>query len=51
MSKQKAIIHYRTAVSVFRKWLKQGIISKEEFIKIDALIAEKYGLPKCSIYR
>jgi len=51
MSKQQAILHYRTAVSVFQKWLEQGIINEEEFIKIDALIADKYGLPKGSIYR
>jgi len=51
MSKQQAILHYRAAVSVFLKWLKQGIINESEFVKIDALIADKYGLPKGSIYR
>jgi len=51
MSKQQAILHYRAAVSVFQKWLKQGIINEGEFVKIDALIADKYGLPKGSIYR
>jgi hypothetical protein len=51
MSKQQAILHYRIAVTVFRKWLEQGIISEEEYIEIDALIADKYGFPKGSIYR
>lgn len=51
MSKQQVILHYRVAMTVFRKWLEQGIINEEEFLKIDALIADKYGLPKGSIYR
>ena len=51
MNKSKAIILYRVTVSVFRKWLDEGIISMEEFMKIDALFADKYGLPKMSIYR
>ncbi|MDP3486516.1 MAG: hypothetical protein Q8S19_01105 [Bacillota bacterium] len=51
MSKEQAIIHYKTAVAVFRKWLAEGIISEEELAKVDAAIADKYGLHPCSIYR
>jgi hypothetical protein len=51
MSKELAVIHYRAAVSVFRKWLDEGIITGREFTQIDNAIAEKYGLPLCSIYR
>jgi hypothetical protein len=51
MNKNQAIIHYRFAISVFRKWLDEGIIGEQEFMKIDALIADKYSLPKGSIYR
>jgi hypothetical protein len=51
MSKEQAIIHYRTALSVFKKWLANGIITEEELTKIDTIIAQKYGLPSCSIYR
>lgn len=51
MSKVQAIIHYHVAVSVFRKWLVQDIINEDEFMKIDAIIAGKYGLQNCSIYR
>jgi len=51
MSKEQAIIHYRTAVAVFRKWLAEGIITEDELLKIDTLIAQKYGLSSCSIYR
>lgn len=51
MNKERAIIHYHTAIMVFRKWLQQGIINEDEFMKIDAIIAGKYGLPNSSIYR
>ena len=51
MNQIPTIIHYRAAISVFRKWLDQGIISEEELLKIDAIIAVKYGFPEGSIYR
>jgi len=51
MSKEQAIIHYKTAVTVFRKWLAEGIISEDELTKIDTALALKYGLQSCSIYR
>jgi hypothetical protein len=51
MSKEQAIIHCRTAMSVFKKWLDAGIITEEELSKIETIIAKKYGLSPCSIYR
>ena len=51
MNKQQAIIHYRVAMSGFVKWLAAGILSEEEFTKLESLFADKYGLPKGSIYR
>lgn len=51
MSKEQVIIHYRTAISVFRKWLVEGIITEEELAKIDSLLAQKYSLSSSSIYR
>lgn len=51
MNYSMAIIHYLTAILVFEKWLDLGILSKEEFTKIEALIAVKYCLSKNCIYR
>lgn len=51
MRKEFAVIRYRTAMSVFSRWLTDGIISEDELSKIDDMIAEKYGLSSCSIYR
>lgn len=51
MSKEQAVIHYVSAVSVFEKWLQQGIISQHDFLEIAAVTADRYGLPKRSIYR
>lgn len=50
MNKERAIIHYHTAIMAFRKWLQQGIINEDEFMIIKALIADKYGLSRNSIY-
>jgi len=49
--KMQKIIRYRAAVAVFQKWLEAGIIMREEFLKIDAAIADKCKLPPNSIYR
>lgn len=51
MNKQQAVIHYRLAMSVIVKWLAAGILSEEEFTKLELLLADKYCLPKGSIYR
>lgn len=51
MNRNQAIIHYRTAMVVFKKWLDQGIITETELQKIATVIAEKYGLSSGSIYR
>lgn len=51
MNKEWAIIHYRTAMAVFRKWLTDGVITEEELTRVDAAIAGKYGLSPRSIYR
>ena len=51
MNKHHAMIHYRVAMSVFRKWLAEGILSEVEFSKLEPLLADKYGLSKGGIYR
>lgn len=51
MSDIKGIIHYQIAMAVFRKWLNEGIICDGDLERIEAIIAEKYGLSSCSIYR
>lgn len=51
MNKDKAIIHYRITVQAFKQWVKEGIITEAEFLRIEALIADKYDLSKGSIYR
>lgn len=51
ISNNKAVIHYLLAIMVFTEWLDTGLLSNEEFVRIEALLADKYELPKSSIYR
>ena len=51
MTKTTAVMRYKAAVAVFSKWLSDGLISGDEFIEIDTMIATKYGLSLSSIYR
>ena len=51
MSKQDAVLRYKTAMSLFQKWFADGVINAEELLAIDTKLAEKYGLDSCSIYR
>jgi len=51
MSKELALMHYKSAITVFRSWLIAGAITEDDFALIDELIATKYGLPNGSIYR
>lgn len=50
MSKEDAILHYRTAMTVFRNWLDNGVITNVELLNISADLARKYGLSARSIF-
>jgi len=51
MTNYNAILHYKTAILVFKKLCRDGIISGDELIKIDTILLSKYGLSLDSIYR
>ena len=48
---EKALWSYQTAMALARKMLFQGIITEKEYEKIEAIIARKYGISSCSIFR
>ena len=50
MSKEEAILRYKTAMSVFKKWLSDGVISADDLLEIDTMLAQKYGLSTRSIF-
>jgi hypothetical protein len=50
MSKEDALLHYKTAMAVFKNWLTEGVISNTDLLEIDTMLARKYGLSSCSIY-
>ncbi len=45
------LMAYKAAMNLAGDMLRQGIISEEEYRKIDTIIAEKYGISLCSIFR
>ncbi len=51
MTNYNAILHYKTAILVFKKLCREGIINKDELTKIDTILLNKYGLCLDSIYR
>ena len=46
-----AIIPYITAMSVAGRMLDQRVITRKEFLTFENKMLQKYGLPKCSLYR
>ena len=50
MSKDEAILRYKSAMAVFKNWHANGIISDDDLQSIDAILAQKYGLSSCSIF-
>ena len=47
----KDIIGYCSAIAQARRMLKIGIISLEDFEKIDCVLLKKYSLPLSSLFR
>lgn len=48
--KYRSIMMYKMMIGVLEKWMQSGIISEEEYLKMNTIIAEKYGLNSCSIF-
>ena len=42
---------YLASMLQAKKMLSQGVLTPEDYIKIDTIIAEKYGISSCSLYR
>lgn len=42
---------YQAAMALARRMLSKGLISEEEYAEIDTIIAKKYGISSCSIFR
>ena len=45
------IFNYKNAMAQAKKLLESGVINKEEYSDIDTMMAEKYGISSCSIFR
>lgn len=45
------VIEYKISLAVFRNFLKTGLLTSDEFVQTEQLLAEKYGLSLCSIFR
>lgn len=50
MSKEEAILHYKASMSVFKKWLDDGVITPADLQSINTMLVKKYGLSSCSIF-
>lgn len=42
---------YKSAMAQARLMLSKGILTESEYIEIDTMMAEKYGLSSCSLFR
>lgn len=45
------IFRYQTVMAWVRNLLNQSLITRKEYAKIDTMIARKYGISSCSIFR
>ena len=49
--KQIALMHYLTTMKIIENWLGDGLISKEEYEKIDTMMTKKFGISSSSVWR
>lgn len=45
------LMTYKATASVLKKWLSKGLISLADYTKTEAVIAVKYRISLCSIWR
>lgn len=46
----KRLLDYRTAMAVVTNLLHKGIITEEEYAKIDTIMTKKYGVNSSTIF-
>lgn len=47
----RKVAAYRTAMSIIKEMLQKGLISADDYAKIDTKMTEKYGLKSSTIFR
>ena len=45
------LLRYRTSTAVFRSMAQNGILTEADYQKCCDILAEKYGISLCSIFR
>ena len=45
------VAQYRTAVTILREMVLQGVISEKDYVKIDTILPKKFGLDSSTIFR
>ncbi|HJI56240.1 MAG: SHOCT domain-containing protein [Pseudoruminococcus massiliensis] len=50
-SLNERIISYRRSMAMVKAMLSEGVIDPKEYAEIDTIMAKKYGLSSCSIFR
>lgn len=45
------IMDYKISIAVFRNFLKMGLMTTEEFGQAEQILAKKYRVSLCSIFR
>lgn len=45
------LIAYQTTMSIVRELLERGVITEDEYHKIDTIIAKRHSISLCSIFR
>ena len=48
---QSRLLRYRTSTAVFRSMAENGILTEADYQKCCDILAEKYGISLCSIFR
>ena len=49
--RNQCVLLYKITMTAVKQMLSQGIITAKEYDDIDTMIADKYGVSLCSIYR
>ena len=45
------LFRYMAAITLANRLLEQALLTRREFLAFEEKMRQKYGLPKCSLYR
>ena len=51
MNKERGLMCYLASMKIVERWLSEGLITREKYVQIDTILADRFSVEKGSVWR